>query len=258
MMRLLELSEPLWASGRLHDKVVTVFTDHPQIPAPDAVIFPIYSALYHWGAVVIGLATSSCRVPRRPMRDSSLPATADDGSRAWPERSTRSEPLSRRSSSETLLIRGERRYVAPVGDARAGKRHATPKWRSESCASPSRRYGRGRTLRDGVESGSAARSVVARCQPATWGVDDPLVPLDRERGPTLTFVHGASAPQSRSIPAPLIHPPHGHAFYLRAIGRPYRAARLHDAQVRRPTPLVGLAAYVARGTLVGGFISLAS
>jgi multimeric flavodoxin WrbA len=54
MMRLLELSEPLWASGRLHDKVVTVFTDHPQIPAPDAVIFPIYSALYHWGAVVIG------------------------------------------------------------------------------------------------------------------------------------------------------------------------------------------------------------
>jgi multimeric flavodoxin WrbA len=54
MMRLLGLTEPLWASGRLHDKVVTVFTDHPQVPAPDAVIFPIYSALYHWGAVVIG------------------------------------------------------------------------------------------------------------------------------------------------------------------------------------------------------------
>jgi multimeric flavodoxin WrbA len=54
VMRLLELTEPLWASGRLHDKVVTVFTDHPQIPASDAVIFPIYSALYHWGAVVVG------------------------------------------------------------------------------------------------------------------------------------------------------------------------------------------------------------
>jgi multimeric flavodoxin WrbA len=54
IMRLLELTEPLWASGRLHDKVVTVFTDHPQVPAPDAVIFPIYSALYHWGAVVVG------------------------------------------------------------------------------------------------------------------------------------------------------------------------------------------------------------
>lgn len=54
VMRLLELTEPLWASGRLHDKVVTVFTDQPQVPAPDAVIFPIYSALYHWGAVVVG------------------------------------------------------------------------------------------------------------------------------------------------------------------------------------------------------------
>jgi multimeric flavodoxin WrbA len=54
MMELLALTEPLWASGRLHDKVVTVFTDQPQIPAPDAAIFPIYSALYHWGAVVIG------------------------------------------------------------------------------------------------------------------------------------------------------------------------------------------------------------
>lgn len=54
MMRLLELTEPLWASGRLHDKVVTVFTDQPQVPAADAVIFPIYSALYHWGAVVVG------------------------------------------------------------------------------------------------------------------------------------------------------------------------------------------------------------
>lgn len=54
MMRLLGLTEPLWASGRLHDKVVTVFTDQPQLPAADAVIFPIYSALYHWGAVVIG------------------------------------------------------------------------------------------------------------------------------------------------------------------------------------------------------------
>jgi hypothetical protein len=53
-MRLLELTEPLWAGGRLHDKVVTVFTDRPQVPAADPVIFPIYSALYHWGAIVVG------------------------------------------------------------------------------------------------------------------------------------------------------------------------------------------------------------
>jgi multimeric flavodoxin WrbA len=54
MMRLLELTEPLWASGLIHDTVVTVFTDRPQVPAADAVIFPIYSALYHRGAVVVG------------------------------------------------------------------------------------------------------------------------------------------------------------------------------------------------------------
>jgi multimeric flavodoxin WrbA len=54
LIRLLRLTEPVWASGRLHDKVVTVFTDHPQLPAPDEVIFPIYSALYHGGAVVVG------------------------------------------------------------------------------------------------------------------------------------------------------------------------------------------------------------
>jgi multimeric flavodoxin WrbA len=54
IMRLLELTEPFWASGLLHDKVVTVFTDRPQVPARDVAIFPIYSALYHWGAVVVG------------------------------------------------------------------------------------------------------------------------------------------------------------------------------------------------------------
>jgi multimeric flavodoxin WrbA len=54
VMRLLELTERWWASGRLHDKVVTVFTDRPQVPASDEVIFPIYSALYHRGAIVVG------------------------------------------------------------------------------------------------------------------------------------------------------------------------------------------------------------
>ncbi|HEU4979162.1 MAG TPA: hypothetical protein VFT42_09735 [Solirubrobacteraceae bacterium] len=54
VMELLALTEPLWSGGRLHDKAVTVFTDHPEVPAPDAVISPIYSALYHWGAVVVG------------------------------------------------------------------------------------------------------------------------------------------------------------------------------------------------------------
>ena len=53
MMRLLELSEPLWASGRRRQgrhRVHRPSTD----TGSGAVIFPIYSALYHWGAVVIG------------------------------------------------------------------------------------------------------------------------------------------------------------------------------------------------------------
>jgi multimeric flavodoxin WrbA len=79
MMRLLELTEPLWGSGRLHDKVVTVFTDQPQLPAPDAVIFPIYSALYHWGAVVVG--PRDFELPGAGTRDARLTAARYRGRR---------------------------------------------------------------------------------------------------------------------------------------------------------------------------------
>jgi len=34
--------------------VVTVFTDDPGHFAPDSVLHPIYDALYHWGAVIVG------------------------------------------------------------------------------------------------------------------------------------------------------------------------------------------------------------
>lgn len=54
LMQFIESSEPLWGSGRLHDKAVTVFTDEPEHFAPDSVLHPIYDALYRSGAVIIG------------------------------------------------------------------------------------------------------------------------------------------------------------------------------------------------------------
>jgi len=79
MMQLLELTQPLWTSGGLHDKVVTVFTDHPETPAPDAVIFPVYSALYHWGAVVVG--PRDFELPRAGEPDARLSAARYRGRR---------------------------------------------------------------------------------------------------------------------------------------------------------------------------------
>ncbi|MGH9055567.1 MAG: flavodoxin family protein [Acidimicrobiales bacterium] len=54
LMRFLDSSEPLWKNGRLYDKAVTVFTDHPEHMAPDSILHPIYDALYRWGAVIVG------------------------------------------------------------------------------------------------------------------------------------------------------------------------------------------------------------
>lgn len=54
LMRFIEGMEPLWTSGWLNDKVVTVFTDQPEQIAPDAVLHPIYDVLYRWGAVIVG------------------------------------------------------------------------------------------------------------------------------------------------------------------------------------------------------------
>lgn len=54
LMAFLEASEPLWRSGRLYDKAVTVFTDEPEHIAPDSILHPLYDALYRWGAVIVG------------------------------------------------------------------------------------------------------------------------------------------------------------------------------------------------------------
>ena len=54
LMRFIASTEPLWSSGRLYEKAVTVFTDEPEHFAPDSVLHPIYDALYQWGAVIIG------------------------------------------------------------------------------------------------------------------------------------------------------------------------------------------------------------
>ncbi len=54
LMRFLARTEPLWTSGRLYDKAVTVFTDEPERLAPDSILHPIYDVLYPWGAVIVG------------------------------------------------------------------------------------------------------------------------------------------------------------------------------------------------------------
>jgi hypothetical protein len=45
-LHFIESTEPLWSSGRLYDKAVTVFTDEPEYFAPDSVLYLIYDALY--------------------------------------------------------------------------------------------------------------------------------------------------------------------------------------------------------------------
>lgn len=54
LMSFIEGSEPLWSSGTLYEKAVTVFTDEPEHTAPDTVLHPVYDALYRWGAVIVG------------------------------------------------------------------------------------------------------------------------------------------------------------------------------------------------------------
>lgn len=54
LMSFIEGSEPLWSSGTLYEKAVTVFTDEPEHSAPDTVLHPVYDALYRWGAVIVG------------------------------------------------------------------------------------------------------------------------------------------------------------------------------------------------------------
>lgn len=79
LMRFIASTEPLWSSGRLYDKAVTVFTDEPEHFAPDSVLHPIYDALYQWGAVIIGprafeLALDAHASDSVPGRTSPLPA----------------------------------------------------------------------------------------------------------------------------------------------------------------------------------------
>lgn len=54
LVNFIESSEPLWESGRLYDKAVTVFTDEPERVAPDSILHPLYDSLYRWGAVIVG------------------------------------------------------------------------------------------------------------------------------------------------------------------------------------------------------------
>jgi NAD(P)H dehydrogenase (quinone) len=79
LLSFLGCTEPLWSSGRLFDKAVTVFTDQPEHIAPDTVLHPIYDALYRWGAVIIGPRGFELELEARPRPEfdesaSTLPA----------------------------------------------------------------------------------------------------------------------------------------------------------------------------------------
>ena len=68
LMRFIQSTEPLWSSGRLYEKAVTVFTDEPEHFAPDSVLHPIYDALYHWGAVIVGPRAFELELDAQPDR----------------------------------------------------------------------------------------------------------------------------------------------------------------------------------------------
>jgi NAD(P)H dehydrogenase (quinone) len=68
LMRFIQSTEPLWSSGRLYEKAVTVFTDEPEHFAPDPVLHPIYDALYHWGAVIVGPRAFELELDAQPDR----------------------------------------------------------------------------------------------------------------------------------------------------------------------------------------------
>lgn len=79
LMGFIESSEPLWSSGRLYQKAVTVLTDEPEHMAPDSVLHPVYDALYRWGAVIVGPRGFELEIrapldPRPVRRRSSLSA----------------------------------------------------------------------------------------------------------------------------------------------------------------------------------------
>jgi len=53
-MRFLERAEPHWHSGRVYEKVATLFASESERIAPDSVLRPIYPARYGWGAMIVG------------------------------------------------------------------------------------------------------------------------------------------------------------------------------------------------------------
>ncbi len=75
LMRFIASTEPLWSSGRLYDKAVTVFTDEPEHFAPDSVLHPIYDALYQWGGVIVGPRAFELALDARPTDSASSPSS---------------------------------------------------------------------------------------------------------------------------------------------------------------------------------------
>ncbi len=81
LIDFIERTEPLWRSAKLSDKVVSAFTDEPEHFAPDAVVHPIYDALYRWGAVIVGPRASELAFDAQPRPEDPVTKGALSGPR---------------------------------------------------------------------------------------------------------------------------------------------------------------------------------
>lgn len=126
-LRFIESSEPLWSSGRLYDKAVTVFADEPEHLALDSVLHSIYDALYRWGAVIVG--------PKAFELEREVgPSTAEPRLRSAQYRALRlarlagllSEERTRRGSLEVAVGARHAAYRLVYGEPLATAHHGRP------------------------------------------------------------------------------------------------------------------------------------
>jgi NAD(P)H dehydrogenase (quinone) len=66
LMSFLQQAAPLSQSDKLYDKVITAFTDEPEHFALESVIYPIWDAIYRWGAVIVGPRAVELELDARP------------------------------------------------------------------------------------------------------------------------------------------------------------------------------------------------
>jgi len=86
LMSFVNSAGPMGERDVLYDKVVTLFTDEPEVFAPQQVLYPIWEAAYKWGAVMIGPRASELELDAREHRGDIDQAA--DGSLSGPRKRT--------------------------------------------------------------------------------------------------------------------------------------------------------------------------